>query len=259
MLNNMQHITVKDMQQMQTNNYNVFAEMALPLLLNNIAERNLSQDESYYLRKLKNWNLTNNVNEEGPTIFNLWWKSLDSLVFHDEFSKTTLPLKQPEESTLLEALLRDSAFKFVDDITTPKVEKLPDLVLIAFKAIYPQLQKADSEQSLAWGAYKATGIKHLLRLPALSRLNLPIGGGQNVINATTENHGPSWRMIVQLSDKIDAYGVYPGGQSGNPGSKYYDSFINDWAAGNYYSLLFYNRQEAKNSDKIKWKMTFSNA
>ena len=28
---------------------------------------------------------------------------------------------------------------------------------------------------------------------------------------------PSWRMIVQLSNPTEAYGVYPGGQDGNPG------------------------------------------
>ena len=51
---------------------------------------------------------------------------------------------------------------------------------------------------------------HLTKTNALSRLNLPIGGGENIINATTENHGPSWRMVVHLTDEIEAYGLYPG-------------------------------------------------
>ena len=33
-------------------------------------------------------------------------------------------------------------------------------------------------------------------------------------------------------------GVYPGGQSGNPGSRYYDSMIDTWAAGDYYELIY---------------------
>jgi penicillin amidase len=28
-------------------------------------------------------------------------------------------------------------------------------------------------------------------------------------------------------------GIYPGGQSGNPGSKFYDNFIPIWAKGGY--------------------------
>ena len=88
---------------------------------------------------------------------------------------------------------------------------------------------------------------------------MPIGGGVPCINATTNDHGPSWRMIVHLTDNIEAYAVYPGGQSGNPGSKYYDNFVNTWAAGKYYTLLFLKKQEARHSDKVKWHITFIKA
>ncbi len=40
-------------------------------------------------------------------------------------------------------------------------------------------------------------------------------------------------MIVELTDKTEAYGIYPGGQSGNPGSPYYDTFVDRWVAGKY--------------------------
>ena len=62
-------------------------------------------------------------------------------------------------------------------------------------------------------------------------------------------------MIVQLSEKTDAYGVYPGGQNGNPGSKYYDSFVDQWAAGKYYELWLMHDID-KMDKKIIWKMTF---
>jgi penicillin amidase len=45
-------------------------------------------------------------------------------------------------------------------------------------------------------------------------------------------------MIVELSSETKAIGVYPGGQSGNPGSRYYDSMIDTWAAGDYYELNY---------------------
>ena len=80
-------------------------------------------------------------------------------------------------------------------------------------------------------------------LPAFSRFNIPIGGGRSIVNATSENHGPSWRMIVEMSSPPKALGIYPGGQSGNPGSKYYDNFIDDWAAGNYHELNFMQSDE----------------
>ena len=86
-------------------------------------------------------------------------------------------------------------------------------------------------------------------------MDLPIGGGKHSINAAREDHGPSWRMIVSLTPETEAYGVYPGGQSGNPGSKYYDDFIDQWVQGKYYTLWMMTKEEV-NSKKVKWKMSF---
>jgi penicillin amidase len=43
-------------------------------------------------------------------------------------------------------------------------------------------------------------------------------------------------MIVALDESPRAWAVYPGGQSGNPGSRYYDNFISTWESGQYYEL-----------------------
>ena len=45
-------------------------------------------------------------------------------------------------------------------------------------------------------------------------------------------------MIVEMSSTPKAVGIYPGGQSGNPGSKHYDDFVDTWVNGNYFELLF---------------------
>ena len=78
------------------------------------------------------------------------------------------------------------------------------------------------------------------------------------MNATTSAHGPSWRMIVHMTDYTEAYGVYPGGQSGNPGSKFYDNFIDSWVAGKYFKLLFLSKENATKNEKIKCHLTFTN-
>ena len=56
-------------------------------------------------------------------------------------------------------------------------------------------------------------------------------------------------MIVEMSSPPKALGIYPGGQSGNPGSRYYVDFIDKWAAGEYLNLLFMQKSEA-NQDII---------
>jgi len=62
-------------------------------------------------------------------------------------------------------------------------------------------------------------------------------------------------MIVSLTPETEAWGVYPGGQDGNPGSKYYDNFIDTWAAGKYYKLWVMKPSE-QNDKRIMWKMSF---
>ena len=254
-LSQMNNITVQQMIDLQTDNYNVFAEMARPVMLRNIDLTALSDEERSYYDLLAAWDLRDNPDAKGATIFVLLWENFTKTVWDDEFGQTKLPMVYPLESTLLEAILKDSAFKFLDDINTPVKETLRDDVTIAFKKAAVQCKAAEAEGRLEWAKYKATRINHLARLAPFSRLDLPAGGGTHCINATKEDHGPSWRMIVQLTRKTEAYGIYPGGQSGNPGSPYYDTFVDNWVAGKYYSLWVMTKEEAYDK-RVKWKMNF---
>jgi penicillin G amidase len=255
-LNAMSNITPQDMMKLQTDNYNAFAEMALPVIVKNMEVTKLTNDERLYFEVLKTWNLRNDVNSKGATLFVLAWDSLENKVWNDEFLKTKLQLMMPYESTLLNNILKDSSFKFLDDINTPQKETLGDDVTAAFKKAVFSAKNAEADGRLEWGKYKDTKVLHLARLEALSRLHLPIGGGTNTINAANSQHGPSWRMVVSLTPETEAYGVYPGGQSGNPGSKFYDDFVDSWARGNYYTLWIMKAKEATDK-RVKWKMSFT--
>ena len=127
--------------------------------------------------------------------------------------------------------------------TEDKTENASDLFLLAFQKTVKAI--AEYKGDYNWGDYKGTYAGHLLQgLPAFSRFDIPIGGGRSIVNAASKNHGPSWRMIVEMSSPPSALGIYPGGQSGNPGSRYYDNFIDDWAKGEYHSLHFLPDEQA---------------
>jgi penicillin amidase len=265
-LSRMSNITPQDMMRLQADNYNVFAEFARPVMLKYVDRSSLNADEQKYLGIVTNWNLRNDPGEQGISVFKAWWDSLEVTVYGDEVNALTgngankAAARWPEESALAEGLLKDSTtYRFIDDISTTATETLQEVVTKAFKLAAADLKKAEADGNLAWGKYKATGVRHLLKIPALSRMNLDIGGGEHVINATKQFHGPSWRMIVHLTDEIEAYGVYPGGQSGNPGSKYYDTFIDSWVAGKYYRILFLKKEVAANNDRIQWHLKFIKA
>jgi len=256
-LNNMFQITAEDMQKLQTDNYNVFAATARPALMKYIQLDNLSSDAKRMVTEMTNWDLYNSVNAKGITCFKIIWDSVEQAVWGDELSGSTIPLLKPEAYVLLDQMLKDTNWSIADDIRTKdKVEDLKTQVTLGVEKATEKLLALEKENKLEWALFKATRVLHLTKTPALSRMNLPIGGGVNIINATTENHGPSWRMVVHLTDEIEAYGLYPGGQSGNPGSPYYDTFVNYWAEGKYYRLLFLSKEKLKQSERTKWHMQF---
>jgi penicillin amidase len=45
-------------------------------------------------------------------------------------------------------------------------------------------------------------------------------------------------MVVELGPGVKAWGSLPGGAAGNPGSRFYDDGVRDWAAGRAVELLF---------------------
>jgi penicillin amidase len=256
-LSQMNGITVEDMQKMQGDNYNALAETALPFLLSRIRQDQLTKEEKKYLELIRSWNKRNDNDEQGPTIFTTWYQQLEKNIWDDELSRQPAPFKRPEPETLIELLMKDSAFSFVDNILTKEKETIEDEVTNSFKKSVPVFIIAEKEGRLVWSKFKDSGIRHLLRLEPLSRLHLNTGGGESIINAIKQFTGPSWRMIVHLTDVTEAYGIYPGGQSGNPGSMYYDIFVDDWLSGKYYSLWKMKKEEAGDT-RVQYVIKFSN-
>jgi penicillin amidase len=259
-LNAMYNIVPQDMMRLQNDVYSVTASMAVPLLLGYLDKNNLSEKEREYVEELSRWDYHARASSKATTIYQAWFDSLESMVWKDEFSRVPRLKKLPDEQTLLEGLLRDSFFRFVDDITTPQVETVHQVINASFHRAAENLEVEERENGLVWWKHKKPFVRHLLRdaVKPFHRLNLQVGGWSNTINAITVNHGPSWRMVVHMTSPVEAYGIYPGGQSGNPGSRYYDDYINKWSKGEYFSLWLMKESETSD-DRVKWKMTFTNS
>ena len=256
-LSDLSTVTVKDMMDLQNNNYNVFAEYARPVLLKYVDREKLNSEEKHHLDLIENWSLFNDPQEKAVVCFNAWWDSLEAKIFMDDLDRGQYKLPEPDRFVLLEALLKDSAFAFIDNIHTPSIESLQQQVTVALQSASGNLKKIEKERGLSWGAYKNTTVYHLLKTNALpfARTGIITGGGEGIVNATRHDHGPSWRMIVHLTDQVEAFGIYPGGQSGHPGSKYYDNFIDAWSKGEYHKIQFIEKTD-RNKARYKWKMKF---
>jgi penicillin amidase len=254
----MQGITPEDMMQLQTDIYDGFAASAAPLLLKYIDATRIDERERGYVEALSGWDFNARAHTAEETVFKAWWDSLYHTIWADDMALVPKPAVLPDAQTTLEMLLRDSAMKYVDDGTTPELETIQMLVTAALHKAAAALQQRERNNGLLWWKENNVSIYHLLRTAVLpfGRAGLEVGGDRNAINALYGTHGPSWRMIVHLTSTTEAYGVYPGGQSGNPGSRFYDSFIDTWAVGNYYTLWMMKPSE-KSDKRIIGMLQFS--
>ncbi len=256
-LSKMTAITTVDMQNLQNDNTNTFAKMMLPLMLKNINKSALKPNAAKHLAQLEQWNYIATVDSKAQTIFSHWNDELSIAVWSDELTKAQT-WTVPQETSVYDALTKNIAMEFVDNINTTQKETIGDILAKSLNDIAEKLDGFEKAGKLEWSKNKATYIKHLMDADAnlpFSKFNLNIGGGEHVINATTSNHGPSWKMVVEMTDKVNAYGIYPGGQDGNPGGKFYDNAVNDWAAGKYYKLWLM-REDEKNSKDVMFTITF---
>jgi penicillin amidase len=151
MLARMSGVTHEDMMAMQTDNYNVFAEMAVPVLLKNIREQDLDAEGLTYLNLLKSWDFRNEIDSKAATVFSLLWNRFADTVYNDEYANAPSPINRPFESTLLESILKDSAYKFLDNIETPSKETLTDDVTAAFKSSLADFQKRGQGRKIGMG------------------------------------------------------------------------------------------------------------
>ncbi|RYZ48130.1 MAG: penicillin acylase family protein, partial [Sphingobacteriales bacterium] len=257
-LEQMTSVTAQDMMQLQKDNYDNLAATILPLMLRQLDIATLDAEERKYADSMSAWNYMSDPELLAPTIFKIWFDSLETFVWHDELQPLRKVGLQPNESTLAEALLHDSAFSYIDDMNTKPKENLRDAVTTTFRRAIGSVQKLEAKNYHRWGAYKNTSIYHLLgqQMLPFARQGLAIGGGRHVVNAMQHNHGPSWRMVVELTSPKKAWVIYPGGQSGNPGSRYYDNFINDYAAGKYYEA-FFMEPKSRNDKRIRSVIAFT--
>jgi penicillin amidase len=242
-LSSKESIGIQDFKDLQNNNYNLLAAEMLPYILGTMDTANLSEYEEQLLEIMKQWDFTYDIDEVGPGRWDSWWHRLYNLAW-DEFKVENTALDRPFDYQTTYMLRFKGDDPFMDIKDTPEKETAKDLFLISFKETAKTYQEWEAENGpYNWNKEKGVFVGHLLQaLPAFSRLNIPIGGDSNAVNAMSKNHGPSWRMIVEMTSPPIALGIYPGGQSGNPGSKYYDNFIEDWAAGKYLELLFMQDQ-----------------
>jgi penicillin amidase len=239
-LSEMSAITVDDMKALQFDDYYTLASEALPVLMNLLTESTITDPKGLgYLAELKSWDFYADPNQKAPTLFHIWWDETFQHIWK-EWKDFGAPVVKPNYFRTVELLANDSVGVVFDLKETEQVEKAKDHVKAGFEMMLTKMKKWETEEGdYAWAAYKRTSIQHLVpQFSSFSVKNVYTGGGSGILNATSGRNGASWRLVVELGEEMNAFGIYPGGQSGNPGSKFYSNFIPIWANGEYVDFKF---------------------
>jgi len=236
----MDNIVADDFKVMLMDNFNYHAYTLLPVLLEVIDESELNQNEQELLNGLRNWDYSSDGELIEPAVFRQWWTELYNSIWDNKF-ENIYPMRRPSRDLTIDLILKEPASPWFNNVHTSDVETLPVLATSSYKSAMENLTDlyGETNEKWKWGNINNTSLNHIAQIPGLGVYNLFTDGSEESINAIRGSHGPSWRMVVELDPEgVRGYGVYPGGQSGNPGSRTYSEFVETWRTGQMYELLF---------------------
>lgn len=222
--------SLKELKEMQCDNTNRLAELALPILM-----KSVDHSDKAFCDALLQWGGTYDKDSKLAVFFEDWWtqiefKTWDELVRYGRF------IKYPDDAVLLDLIQKTPNFNYFDKLNTEKTEAAADIISETFSDAYDVYHSKEQQK---WGEARNIKLTHLANIDAFGKSNMVVGGHPEAINAFSENWGPSMRLIVNMGETITAYGIIAGGPSGNPGSALYDANISDWLSNKYYELHFY--------------------
>ncbi len=253
-LGGLNKITLDDIQALQNDNTNLLAREVMPALLARLRPDTTQENVRKVLGRFPKWDFKNAPEAISATVFEEWWRQLEKAIWRDELPS---PMRIPETYITYQILTKDTSARWFDNIRTAAKEDINTIINQSFQETMAMLEKKHGPvgEAWQWGKHKNTSIKHLAQIPGMGIEGLMIGGGSRIVNATTSTHGPSWRMVVLMEERVKAYGIYPGGQSGNPGSPYYADMVERWRLGELAELLYLKDASFK-SPRIVSKLSF---
>lgn len=244
-LDSLERITTHDLQKLQIDNHSLLGQYLVPHLQKQIKKENLSSEELDVFNELNTWNFQFNASSKAPLIFETWLTEIQKAIWADEVIHPTNEWQMPRQDVLLDMILNDSTSIYFDNKNTSKIETKNDIIQESFKVTVLNLTKryGSLNDQWRWGNANPTVIPSIAKIKGFGTNKIATNGSKHSVNALSGNNGPSWRMVVELGDTPKAFGIYPGGQSGNPGSRYYNNFIDDWVKGQYYELKLLKNQD----------------
>jgi penicillin amidase len=228
--------TPDDMKTLHYDNMSVIARENLPYWLT-VAQRPANGNGRQIHQSLSKWNFMADFESEASSYFYKWLSYIEQLAW-DELKREDISLTKPNQYVTVDLLKNHPNFALFDIESTDKVENAEDIIKMAFDSTVAWFDAYPEKTEFR--IYKNTALTHLAQLAPFSFQHMRIGGYINIVNATSSRWGASVRLLIDFADgRPQGYGMYPGGQSGNPGSAHYNTFVDAWTDGKYYKHYFF--------------------
>ena len=248
----------EDMMKLQNDNFSYMAFESLPYMLRAMDSVVLNEEEQQVINLLSEWDFFTEPDQVEPSYYHSWFDKFYYLTW-DEFDDQQLSLYRPHDEVTIQLMKEDSAFHFFDILSTSEKETAIQVIRESFKRAMTAIAawKEENGDDLSWYKFKNTTVQHILKIDVFSKSQVNIGGNYGIVNAASKRAGPSWRFVVELNNTegVKAWGIYPGGQTGNPGNPAYTELIERWATGKYERLTF--SQDVSSDDRIIFTQTIN--
>ncbi len=232
--------SVEDLMRYQADVHAVQRDLIVPLLdtLSGLTDRAQGLQ-----RLLRAWDGDTGVDRPEPLVLYVFLELLGDAAWDEAAFRNSG--RRPPESTLLRLLYEDPASVWLDRPATPAVEHASDLLAQTLEATADTLRAryGADVSGWRWGDHHHIVFKHITESEALRPLwrgPYEFPGFMSTLSpagALTTTHSASWRVVVDFSAvPPKGFGVYPGGQSGNPASPFYDLHLPAYLAFEHYPL-----------------------
>lgn len=253
------HISVEQMEAFQTDAHDSAAEAFVPVLVAAYDRKPFGDERTRKaIDELRHWDFVAAPESVATTIWSAWFNNFRNAVWDDHFDAAGVErwsgswgysssnARQPEVE-ILEFLTREvPTSPWFDDVRTPEKETRDDVMARSFVEAVARLVKERGEDLSQWKWSKTNVLRlhSITQVPELDRGGMPVRGDEFTV-CPGENGGPvtggaSWRMVIDLGNPRQSFGVYPGGQSEDPTSPHYDDQVKPWVEGKYLPLYFYS-------------------
>lgn len=251
-------ISIDDMKAAQLDAHSVVARILTPMILQAFANDGQANTTlTAALDSLRAWNYDFRVSRVAPTLYHNFWEMFKQEIWADRFQATAGgTYMYPPRRVLLTLAQNQPDSKWFDDPRTAEKENLAARLRPIFSASLDSLRREFGPDLGQWqyGRYHQLHAAHLLQLPGFGVTPQPRDGEDftlNVAGGRKVTHGPSMRLVVEMSEPIRGYIVNFGGQSGHPGAPHYQDQIDEWLAGKYFPIQFALRPEDLPAEAIE--------